>query len=122
MSAKRPSRWLEELTKGDEQKLRYATERTRDVPPVMAEGKQLAVGVQEAIAWEARWSASEAVEKRRKMLGALRAANECLRRAGDTQAWFRQADKRVRGVAAGVNGPLFEQLLKETRYCKHEVA
>ena len=67
----------------------------------------------QAIAWEAARAEDVARRARDDMMAALREANRRLRSSGACAAWLAGADVRTQDVAAGVNGPLFEQLLQK---------
>ena len=67
----------------------------------------------QAIEWEAARAEDVARRARDEMMAALREANRRLRSSGACAAWLAGADERTQDVAAGVNGPLFEQLLQK---------
>ena len=71
----------------------------------------------QAIEWEAARAEDGARRARDEMMAALREANWRLRSSGACEAWLAGADVRTRDVAAGVNGPLFEQLLQKMGIC-----
>ena len=54
------------------------------------------------------------------MISKLEEANRLMRSSGLCDKWFGKSDAKVRGVASGANGPLFEALLKASGYVDRE--
>ena len=77
------------------------------------------VGLQ-ALTWIAKRNPAKAQQARERVLLALEQASERLRASSVNDGWFEGVDPGVRGVASGVDGHLFEQLLRAHGY--HDVA
>jgi hypothetical protein len=66
--------------------------------------------------WMANHSPQEVNMYREQATQRIEQLAEEYTKAGDVQAWFANADPGVKRVAAGVNGPLMEHLIKETGF------
>ena len=72
--------------------------------------------LQEALDWVAARSPDEVMRAREEIICAIEARAAHLRASGAVEAWMSEADDILRGVAAGVNGPLLEELASITDY------
>ena len=72
--------------------------------------------LRQAVEWCSSRSATEIISEREAVVLQLEAADRKLRETGVLSCWFGSADVEIAAVSQGVNGALFQQLLKAHGY------
>ena len=70
-----------------------------------------------AVDWIIGHEAVDVIARREEAICRIEALGHDLLRTGACDNWFNGCDAGVKRVAAGVNGPLMELLVKETGHC-----
>ena len=96
----------------DTQKLEYACKEVREAVDA-AHVRPLSAEVLNALEWVAQRSSDEIIAERNRTMWRIRSMAKRMRDSGATSHWFRGSDAITQQVAGCVNGPLFEQLVRE---------
>ena len=109
------------LKDADWQKLAYTTQACAEPDPF---GSDVIVnaGVGEALDWLVKRLPTQVMQQRKEMIAQIEHASQLMHESGMCTKWLSGSDGHVQAVAGGVNGPIFEQLLKGSQYCDLECA
>lgn len=101
-------------------KLRFALEAVRSDEAVFDPEVKLRCELEDVQKWLAARSAKEVRAERMRVIEKIERMATLLSERGDAHAWFEKADAELRGVAAGVNGPLLVALAELAGFCDVE--
>ena len=76
----------------------------------------------QAIEWQADRTPAEVMQQREEMLLKLEEANAAMWESGKRAEWFQKCDGITKGVSAGVNGYLLQELLRASGHCDPDAA
>jgi hypothetical protein len=71
----------------------------------------------QAIEWQAERTPAEVMQQREEMMSKLEEANAAMWESGKRAEWFQRCDGITKGVSAGVNGYLLQELLCASGHC-----
>ena len=103
------------FSKKEERMVRFMTDALQS-PDVFKETEIVHELNSDAASWIAGRSSPIVYEERESTIKAIELAAASFQSAGWCDAWSRDCDPGVRGVAVTVNGPLCEQLAESTGY------
>ena len=76
----------------------------------------LSEDVMSCLSWMLQHTAEDTNARREAMIRAIEADARALRLSGAVDRWFGDADKSIRAITEGVNGPLFDTLLRAAEH------
>jgi hypothetical protein len=100
----------------DESKVAFAARATVTNFPLSMDEVTLDNQLQQTILWNASSSPSEVRQWREAATQAIEQRAQDLRCSGAVDEWFQGTEEAVRGVSSTVNGPLLEELVRESHF------
>ena len=82
-------------------------------PDPFAVSLELEQDVVQALAWQGAREPWDIMQQRENILERIEAQAQALLKSGERDKWFSNASEDTKRLTATVNGPLFEQLIKE---------
>ena len=104
------------LSKDDEKKIAFITENWENAIPDSSEASALPETLVAAIDWVASTPPATIMAEREAIVNRILDRAQKLHECGSVKQWFASADADIQQACAGVNGPLMEELVHESKF------